>query len=150
LSARRAVLESYKPAPAWMTEYVKTLATITQHTRPWRVVVTDQAFFDALGKGKAEGALMQTADGGDVIIMPERAVNTNYWSDILAHEFAHAWHSQIDRMVVGLVDFEQYEAEVEHFAKVFGGLAQFAALHGRFRTDGSPAAMVWHKEEPGE
>lgn len=145
MTTRQAVLESYEPAPEWMTRYVETLAQITQHARPWRVVIAPQAFFDALSKGKAEGALMQTADGTDVIIMPERAVNTHYWLDILAHEFAHALHSQIDRMVVGLVDFEQYEAEVEHFAKVLGGLAHFAALHGRFRTDGSPAALIWRK-----
>lgn len=131
MTIMHVALEDYKPAPEWMTAYVGTLANITQ-----------QGFFDSIPKPNAKpaGALVQLEDGTDVmvcdppqaIVMPAWAVATEHWCDILAHEFAHALHSQIDRMAAEVVpSFEEYEAEVEKFAKLVGGLAQFAALYGR-------------------
>lgn len=146
MTTRSTALDDYKPAPEWMTAYVGALANITQHARPLRVVVAPQSFFNGLSKGKAQGALMQLADGTDVIIMPERAVATEYWCDILAHEFGHALHSAIDRMVDGLVPFAEYEAEVERFAALVGGLVHFAALYGQFSNRGEPVALVFPKK----
>lgn len=145
-------LDDYKPAPEWMTAYVGALATITQHKRPWRVVTAPPSFFADIpkSKSKAEGALMQLEDGTDVIVMPEWAVATEYWCDILAHEFAHALHSQIDRMVADLVpSFEQYEVEVERFATLLGGLMQFAAIYARFNKSGSITDLVFRSDTEG-
>lgn len=152
MTIMHVALEDYKPAPEWMTTYVGVLANITQHKRPWRVVIAPQGFFADLPNAvKAEGALMQLEDGTDVIVMPEWAVATEHWFDILAHEFAHALHSQIDRMAAEVVpSFEQYKAEVEKFAKVVGGLAQFAALYGRFSDRGEPMEFVFRDSEEGE
>jgi len=154
MTIRHVALEDYKPAPEWMMVYVGVLANITQHKRPWRVVIAPQSFFAGVptvrpSKVNAQGALIQLEDGTDVIVMPESAVATEHWCDILAHEFAHALHSQIDRMAADLVpSFEHYEVEVERFAKVVGGLVQFAALYGRFTDQGEPMEIVFrHREE---
>lgn len=148
MTDRYIVIENHQPAPEWMCDYVQTLAHLCQHQRPLRVVVAPQTWFDAL-PGKAEGALMQLADGGDVLIMPDRAVDTGYWHDIIAHEFAHALHSGIDRLVAGKVDAPAYETEVEQLTKLVGGLVQYVALHMRWRRDGVQM-ITWSKEEMGQ
>lgn len=137
MTQRTAILEEPKPAPTWMADYLKRLAGIARHTRPIEIVLAPQAFFDNMPRaGAAEGALMMLDGGTDVIIMPERAVDTEYWRDIIAHEFAHALHSTIDRMCNGgRIDALAYEDEVEHFARLVGGLLQFASLYARFGPD---------------
>lgn len=134
---REVNLDGWELAPDWMVNYIRSLATVAQHSRPLMVVVAPQKFFDTIpNSGAAEGAMMMLADGSDVIIMPEMAVDTGYWRDILAHEFAHVLHSTIDRMCnSGDIDPAAYENEVEQFAKVVGGLLQFAATYAHIEPD---------------
>lgn len=137
MSERQVTLssEQYREAPAWMFDYVRQLAAITRHTRPWSVVIAPAEFFAALQDGVMGGCL-QMENGTDVLIMPDWAEETEYWRDILAHEFAHCLHSSIDRVVQagfvqGAVDRAAYEAAVEPLAALVGGLAQFAAQHAQ-------------------
>lgn len=145
MTNRRTTLTEYQPAPKWLTDHVQALANLCQHKRPLRVVVAPKTFFASI-PGAVEGALLQLDDGEDVMILPDYAVDTSYWHDVIAHEFAHALHSGIDRLAAGKVDADGYVAEVEHLARLVGGLIQYVILHTRFRRDGTHM-MVWSKDE---
>lgn len=136
-ASRWASLDTYEPAPLWMLQYIGGLVAIMQHKRPLRVVVAPQTFFDNIAPGRAAGACMMRPDGEDVIVMPEHAVDSEEWRDVLAHEFAHSMHTPLDRIAIETMDTETaatYERELEAHVRAVGGLVAFAADYVQVRA----------------
>lgn len=122
-------------APIWALIYVGQMAVMCHYKRPLRVMMAADAWFDEIG---ADGCFLSSANGtDDLIIIRENAENNGQSLDVLAHEFAHALHSEIDRSVAThWLEFRDpghlpeaeaaYRRAVEDFIPLLGGMIQMA------------------------
>lgn len=114
-------------APMWALIYVGRMVSLCQYRRPLRVVTVPDAWFDSINPG-IDGCYFCAQDGaGDLIAIRESATPTEPWYDVLAHEFAHALHGEIDRYVTERIGDDAKHTElVEKFVPLLGGLVQAA------------------------
>lgn len=113
------------PAPMWALAYVGRMVSLCQYSRPLRVVTAPDAWFDSTFSS-ADGCYFCAQNGDDdLIVIRESATPTEHWYDILAHEFAHALHGDIDRYVTERIGDDAKHTElVERFVPLLGGLVQ--------------------------
>lgn len=112
-------------APTWALVYVGRMVSLCQYRRPLRVVMATEAWFDGVGPGVDGAYFCSEHDDQDLLIIRESAKPTDHWFDVLAHEFAHALHGDIDRYVgKRLGEDETHRELVERFVPLLGGLVQ--------------------------
>jgi hypothetical protein len=114
-------------APMWALIYVGRMVALCQYSRPLRVMTAPDAWFDSTFLG-ADGCYFCAQNGtDDLIAIRASAEPTERWHDVLAHEFAHALHGEIDRYVSERLGEDATHTElVERFVPLLGGLVQVA------------------------
>lgn len=117
--------DGWRVAPLWALIYVGRMAALCQMRGALRVVVAPDAWFDEVGGG-VDGVFFCPNVGERYwIAIRESAEEGDRWRDVLAHEFAHCLHSQVDQAVQAMgVDMSAYVAAVEQFVPLLGGLVQ--------------------------
>lgn len=128
--------DAVKPAPLWALVYVGQMTMLCNYNHSFRVLVAPDAWFDDLTTGNgADGCWFNSRHGGDdALIIRESAVDSDHWRDVMAHEFAHALHGEIDRAfaeallkldALEVVAIENaYREAVEKFVPMLGGFIQ--------------------------
>lgn len=129
--------ESLKVAPFWALIYVGRMAALCNVRGRVRVMTAPDWWFSARG-AQIDGAFFNPNEGGPgYILIREGATDSQHWRDVLAHEFAHFLHREID-LVIQNADFDGepnihkavfmagYVAAVESFVPLLGGLVQRA------------------------
>jgi hypothetical protein len=117
-------------APMWALIYVGRMASVCQYSRPLRVVTAPDVWFDSINPGIGGCYFCAQNGDDDLIAIRESAQPTDDWYDVLAHEFAHALHGEIDRYISErLGDDAKHTELVERFVPLLGGLVQ--AVLGR-------------------
>jgi hypothetical protein len=115
-------------APMWALQYVARLVAFCHYQPSIHVLQASEAFFDEIGKG-ADGCCIHLDDGDEVLVIRNQASDDPYWHDVLAHEFAHALHADIDRYALQHLPTEAlagYCELSEAFAPLLGGFLQTA------------------------
>ncbi|MCC6454477.1 MAG: hypothetical protein IT328_06000 [Caldilineaceae bacterium] len=118
-------------APIWALTYVGRMMSVCHHKRPISVLMASDAWFDSVGKSVDGCFFNVTNQEYDLIIIRESATPTEDWYDVLAHEFAHALHGEIDQYISKRLGEDATHRElVEQFIPLLGGLVQVALGRG--------------------
>ncbi len=133
MTISRANYMELHTAPLWMQDYLARLITATGYRGEVVIATCDRRVFEEGRIGvtdNPDGFCIQRDKPPDYIVLPDDAVENDYYQGLICHEFVHVLHGRVDRLVRGHVPedvLEQYLEAVEQFVEPFAVLLLVAA-----------------------